>query len=209
METRDCELKKFEDFTEKGKSKIDEICQKATEVFSKRGYRNATLADVSRAADISKGGIYHYFSTKEELLYFILCRYMDQTLSELREEMKQFMTPQERIRVFVQHHIRHYRENLHESRLILHEAQNLPTNYWAIIRYKEKEYMKILKSSVESLSEAFENNPRRVGLIAYSLIGMCNWPYMWFNPDGPVSPEELAEEISRIFLGELGQDTHH
>ena len=205
METQDYERKKFEDLTEKGKLKIDEICQTATEVFSKRGYSNATLADVSHATGISKGGIYHYFSTKEELLYFILSRYMDQTLSELKKKMRQFMTPQERIRIFVQHHIRHYRENFHESRLILHEAQNLPSNYWAIIRGKEREYMKILKSSVEGLNKAFEHNPRRVRLIASQLIGMCNWPYMWFNPNGTVSPEELAEEISKIFLGELNE----
>jgi hypothetical protein len=131
---------------------------------------------------------------------------MDQTLSELKKKMRQFMTPQERIRIFVQHHIRHYGENFHESRLILHEAQNLPSNYWAAIRDKEREYMKILKSSIKNLNKDFEHNPIRVRLIAYSLIGMCNWPYMWFNPKGLVSPEELAEEISKIFLGELKKE---
>ena len=207
MKNLDRELGKFDDFSQKGKLKIDEICRKAAQVFSTKGYATATLADVSHAVGISKGGIYHYFSTKEELLFVILCRYMDYTLHELTNKLESTLKPHDKIRAFIEHHICHYRDNLHESRLILHEAQNLPSNYWAIIRDKEKEYMKILKCSVEILSKAFEHNPRRVRLIAYSLIGMCNWPYMWFNPNGPVSPEELAEEICKIFLGELNEGT--
>ena len=135
------ELKKFDTFTEKGKLKIDEICRKAAKVFSTKGFVSATLADVSRIAGISKGGIYHYFSTKEELLFVILCRYMDQTLKELRVKLESTPKPLEKIRIFIEHHICHYRDNLYASRLILHESQNLPPNYWKIIKDKQKEYL--------------------------------------------------------------------
>ena len=206
MERQNCGLRKFESLTGKGKLKVYEICRKATEVFSRKGYVNATLADVSRAAGISKGGIYHYFSTKEELLFVILLRYMDQTIEELKEKLKPSMSSREKLRIFIRHHIQHYRDNLHESRLILHEAQNLPADYWVIIRDKEREYLRILTSAVEKLILDFDRNPLRVKVIVYSLVGMCNWPYMWYDPQGPVSPEELAEEICNIFLGELSME---
>ena len=205
LEAWDHDLRKFEELTVKGKSKVDEICRKATEVFSKKGYVNATLADVARGAGISKGGIYHYFSTKEELLFLILCRYMDQTLNELKQKLRRVDSPQEKIRTFVLHHIGHYRDNLHESRLILHEAHNLPAKYWFIIRDKEKAYVDLLKSAIENLHEDLNRDSTKVKLIVYSLIGMCNWPYMWYDPSGAVNPEELADQISRIFLHDFTQ----
>ena len=75
--------KPYRNLTEKARLSIDQICLKAAEVFSKKGFLSATLKDVSLAAGISKGGIYHYFSTKEELLYFIINRYMDKILKNL------------------------------------------------------------------------------------------------------------------------------
>lgn len=196
-------LKKFDAFTEKGKLKIDEICRKAAKVFSTRGFATATLSDVSRVVGISKGGIYHYFSTKEELLFVILCRYMDKTLHEVRVELESTPKPLEKIRIFIEHHICHYRDNLYASRLILHESQNLPPNYWKTIKDKQKEYLGTLRSAIIELIEGYEEKPEKANLVAYSLIGMCNWPYTWFDPKGKVTPEELAEEIYKIFVGDL------
>ena len=53
------------------------------------------------------------------------------------------------------------------------------------------------------LIEGYEGKPLKANLVAYSLMGMCNWPYTWFDPHGKVTPEDLAEEIYRIFVGEL------
>jgi len=197
------ELQKFDHFTEKGKYQVSEICRKAAQVFSSKGFATATLTDVSRTVGISKGGIYHYFSTKEELLFVILCRYMDRTLQELKDKLKTTSDSRHKIRIFIEHHINHYRDNLHESRLILHESQDLPTNYWEVIKDKQKEYLGILSSEITNLIEGCEDNPQKTNVIAYSLIGMCNWPYTWFDPKGKVTPLELAEEIYRIFIGDL------
>jgi hypothetical protein len=175
LKTSGSELRKFDSFTNKGKLKIDEICRKAAKVFSTKGFATATLSDVSRVVGISKGGIYHYSTPK----------------------------PIEKIRIFIEHHICHYRDNLYASRLILHESQNLPPNYWEIIKDKQKEYLGTLRSAIMELIEGYEEKPEKANLVAYSLIGMCNWPYTWFDPKGKVTPEELAEEIYKIFVGDL------
>jgi AcrR family transcriptional regulator len=196
-------LNKFESLTRKGRLKVDEICRNAAEVFSSKGYINATLADVAQAVRMSKGGIFHYFSTKEELLFLILYRYMDRTLTTLRPKLASNASPQQKIRTFVHHHIGHYRDNFNESRLILHEHENLPGNYLEIIKTKEKEYTGILVEAIEEILGTDRKSQRRAKIAAYSLIGMCNWPYIWYDPSGPVSPEELAEEICGIFSGEF------
>ena len=203
MESSNSEPQKFDDFTEKGKNQISEICRKVARVFSLKGFKTATLADASRVAGISKGGIYHYFSTKEELLFVILCRYMDRTLQELKDRLNTTSDSRRKIRFFVEHHIAHYRDNLYESRLILHESQNLPKDYREIMKNKQNEYLGILVSEIAHIVEGCEDNPKNAKIIALSLMGMCNWPYTWFDPKGEFTALELAEEIYRIFIGDL------
>ena len=138
MESVHAELKKFERFTDKGRKKIAEICTIAARVFSDKGYLAATLGDVANAAGMTKGGIFHYFSTKEELLFLILYRYVDSTLRELKKKLDASNSPHDKLQIFLKHHIGNYRDNVAESRLILRERGNLPTNYSEIIKGRER-----------------------------------------------------------------------
>ncbi|MDY7036983.1 MAG: TetR/AcrR family transcriptional regulator [Thermodesulfobacteriota bacterium] len=65
-------IKKFDNFTDKGKLSIDQICKKAAEIFSEKGHVSTTLVDIVHAAGICKGGIYHYFSSKEDLFFSVM-----------------------------------------------------------------------------------------------------------------------------------------
>jgi AcrR family transcriptional regulator len=95
------ELEKYEKFTEKGKSKITEVCLAAARTFYEKGYLSATLADVANAAGVTKGAIFHYFSTKEELLFLILYRYTKDTLRELIEKLEPLNSPHEKISAYI------------------------------------------------------------------------------------------------------------
>lgn len=198
------ELKKFEKFTEKGKETITEICKVAARIFDQRGYLAATLEDVAQAAGMTKGGVFHYFSKKEELLFLILYRYIDFSLRSLKKKLEVCGTPYDRIYVFIHHHLQNYKENPAESRLALMERANLPSNYLGIIKDMEREYREILRSLVKSLTEGKKKSHRKVMLATYALLGMVTLPYVWFDPDGKAKSEELGDLIYEIYLGGLG-----
>jgi len=128
---------------------------------------------------------------------------MDLTLDQIKHKLINTYSPKSRIRIFIHHHIGHYRDNYHESRLILHEAHHLPPEYSNTVKDRQRQYIALLSDNIKMLVAGYKNNPNRIRLLTFSLLGMCNWPYIWFNPKGSVSPEELAEEIYRIFVGEL------
>ena len=67
----------------KGLIKREKIGHAAAKVFNKKGYMETNIDDIATAARMSKGGIYHYFSSKDEILYFILNTYMDIVLKDL------------------------------------------------------------------------------------------------------------------------------
>ncbi len=197
------DLEKFENLTAKGKRRIPEICDAAAEVFSEKGYLAASLGDIARAVGLTKGGIFHYFSTKEELLFLILYRYMDSTLQALKTKLKACKTPHDKIYVFIHHHIKNYQDNQAESRLALSERANLPARFLDVIKALEREYRGILRSLVEPIMGRGKKTPEKITLATYTLLGMCTLPYAWYNPKGKVTPKELGDLIYQIFVGGL------
>jgi len=197
------ELEKYEKFTEKGQKKIIEICQAAAKVFYQKGYLSATLADVANEAGLTKGAIFHYFSTKEELLFLIIYRYTDTALRELIENLESFNSPNDRIFTYIYLFTMKYKEKQFESRLALNEVVNLPEKYLNIIEEKQREFVKILRLLVKNLLDKKEKKPESVTLLTYSLLGMCTWPYRWFNLEGNATTEDLTMVIYKVFMGQI------
>ena len=190
-------------FTAKGREKIEQICEKAAVLFSEKGYQEATLADVAKAAGITKAGIYHYFTTKEELLFFILHSYMTGVLEKAKGNFSAKATPKEKLRRFIMDHIKYLDENLHESRLIINQWHNLAPEYRDTIRTQQRAYVDLLKRGIEDLQGNRGNRGKDaddIRLTAYILMSLCNAPYNWYRAGGKFSPERIAEEIYRIFM---------
>jgi TetR/AcrR family transcriptional regulator, cholesterol catabolism regulator len=195
------ELEKFENFTDKGKKRIADICKIAARVFDEKGYLVATMEDVARASGVTKGGIFHYFSRKEELLFLILYRYVGSSLRILKKKLEPCETAQERIYVFIQHHLGNYEENQAESRLALRERTNLSANCLLRIKALEREYREILKSLVQSLMKGKKWQEEM--LATYTLLGMVSFPYAWFDPKRKKTSKDLGDLIYQIYVGGL------
>jgi AcrR family transcriptional regulator len=61
------------------------IGRATTKLFNEKGYLETSMDDIAMAANLSKGGIYHYFFSKHEILYFISTNYMDLLLQDLEQ----------------------------------------------------------------------------------------------------------------------------
>jgi AcrR family transcriptional regulator len=184
------------------------ICKKAARVFSQKGFNATSLSQISKAARISKGGIYHYFETKEDLLFLVLQRFMDKVLCDLEKKLKPLIHPDEKLRCFITTHIDNYVHNVHESRVMLHEVKNLPSVRWDLMKIKHKRFFEILRGIVSDYFES-KGNPmsgESVKIATYALLGMINWIYWWYKPNGPISADHLARKIYEIFVGEFREE---
>src|SRR6516225_5915374 len=81
--------------------RLAEILDHATEVFCKKGYEGASLRDLSRATGMSLAGLYHYFESKEELLYLIQKHTFRTIIDNLRESLQHSADTDERIHIFI------------------------------------------------------------------------------------------------------------
>src|SRR4051794_4495483 len=88
-------------------SKKDAILRAAIDVFAERGYFNAQVADVARAAGIAAGTVYLYFRSKDDLLVSIFERTMRRCLAEAQASADRSRDPRERLRHFARLHLAH------------------------------------------------------------------------------------------------------
>ena len=185
-------------FDKKDWSKIAKIGKVAAKLFHEKGYIETSIDDIAGSVKMTKGGIYYYFGSKNEILFFVLDHYLDFFLGNLEQELKEIGDPFSKIQFIISRHIDLYNKNLSEGKVLLHEIHCLLPEYFRVIAKKEKKYYTM---AAEVLSDYFGKHiPKdQLKVITFCLFGMCNWIYAWYDPRGAVTPQRLAEIIYGIF----------
>jgi AcrR family transcriptional regulator len=188
--------------------RLAEILDYATEVFAEKGYEGASMRDLSRLSGISLAGLYYYFESKEELLYFIQRHTFTTIIERLRRRLATTGDPETRIRIFVRNHVDYSLAQQKAMKVLSHEDDALKNGFGTELAEIKREYYRICVELVDEFAQAeslkLKNRP--VGAVStrtavMGLFGMMNWLYTWYNPRTDPDAEALAQEISDIFLG--------
>ena len=183
----------------KGHQRAKKIGKVAARLFSRKGFLETTMDEIAAAAKISKGGMYYYFKSKTEVLYFVLSNYMDLVIGDLEQDLSHIKESEAKLKFIISRHIELYSNKLFEAKVLLHDAHCLPAKYFKVITEKERKYFQI----VSGVLPDFFSNPIPKGeqiAITFTLFGMCNWIYSWYEPKGSVTPQKLSDLIHDIFL---------
>jgi AcrR family transcriptional regulator len=190
--------------TQKELGKMANIAKAAAKLFDEKSYLETSMEDISKAAKLSKGGIYHYFSSKNEILYFISTHFMGLLLKNLEQELKGVEDNFEKIQFIISRHIGFYTKYIAEAKTTLHEGHLLPPEYFKIIAEQERQYHQIVNKVLSDfLGKQISKDQLKV--LTFILFGTCNGIYYWYDPKGSMTPEELSKIISNILCkGLLG-----
>lgn len=186
--------------SEKELARKDAIGRAAAKLFDRKGYLETSLMDISSEAGLSKGAIYYYFSSKHEILFFILDTYMDSLLEGLEDDLRNVPAGTPRIEFITRRHMSLYNNRVPEAKAILLDAHNLPAREYRAVAAKQKRYANLL---TDALAGSFGGQLPKVELkaMAYVLFGMCNSVMHWHDPDGPIKLEKLTDMCLNLFLG--------
>lgn len=179
--------------------RITAIAKAGAELFSTRGFVETSMEDIAAAAKISKGGMYHYFGSKTEILDFIINDFLDAVLEGLAADLAASASGPDRIKTLIYRHVRLYTTHMYKAKTLISQAHNLPRKLRKKALVKEKEYYRVITEVLSGyLSPSVEKS--RLTTITFSLLGMCNWIYSWYDPKGPVTTGQLASTIFDIFI---------
>lgn len=186
-------------FSEKELKKVAVVVRAAAKLFDRNGYIETSLKDISTEAGLSKGGIYHYFSSKNDILYYIVDNYMDLLLGNVEEEIRQIPDPEQKIRYLMDRHLRHYNSQVPEARALLYHSRALPPEELRCVVQKQKKYADILTGILTQM--AGENSDiNKLKAASYFIFGMYNSIMHWHDPDGPISLDDISELCYNLFM---------
>src|SRR5215510_6565590 len=82
-----------------------EILRTAGRLFQQRGYDATSMNDVAAVLKLSKGGLYHHFQSKDEILFEIMNHAMDIMQERVINPVSSIADPEERLRSLIRLHI--------------------------------------------------------------------------------------------------------
>ncbi len=179
----------------------------AARIFAEKGYHPTSMRELARETGMSLAGIYHYVTGKDELLYLIQRRSFTQVLSGAESAIDDATRPEERLERFIEHHITFFAGHMSEMKVLSHEAESLQGERLEAVNELKRRYVALLTDLIKDADGALrpEVDPH---VASYALFGMMNWIYNWYDPTGPISPEALAEQFTRLFLHGLTAPSH-
>ncbi len=178
---------------------LGKILEHATEVFCEKGYEGSSMRDLSRATGMSLAGMYHYFGSKERLLYLIQKHTFSTILSRLRDRLFGMSDAENGIRAFITNHLEYFLEHQQAMKVLSHEDEVLDGEYGRQIASIKREYYRICRDLLDRYKKekGLDFDSRTAVL---SLFGMMNWIYTWYNPRLDGGAAQLSRDMGTIFF---------
>jgi TetR/AcrR family transcriptional regulator, cholesterol catabolism regulator len=184
-----------------------EILRTAARLFQQRGYDATSMNDVAAALKLSKGGLYHHFQSKDEILFEIMDHAMEITQERVLAPVRGIADSQERLRALIRLHIEVVLSPRdREITVMLHENHPLPPTLRKRINQRKKEYVHFVESLIAEVQKEAQRSRNGKGAVspraaAFALLGMINWIYQWYKPEGELQANSLIPQFTELLFG--------
>ena len=180
--------------------KRDLILRKAASLFAKRGFIAASVADLAAGCNVSKSLIYHYFPSKEAILFTVMDEHMKTLLSAIDFSNEAKLSPEKELKELSRVLLRKYVGAANQQKVLLYDLAFLPrTEQKQIVEQQRK----IIEYVREILSRAAGPKNQNRDLLTTKVMlyfGMLNWTHSWFDAAGPISRDALADDAAATII---------
>lgn len=177
----------------------ERILELAVSAFARIGYPSASMAMLAQACGTSKAGLYHYFDSKQSLLFEALDRYTKRLYETVKSVDSRLLNPQAALKQTVSALMREYRHSHAYHAALLSDVKFLAPAQAASIRRQERAVVDHIASVLEAAAPG-RIDPRQRTVVTMALLGMINFTFAWLKPGGAVSHDEFAELASDLWL---------
>ncbi|AIT81873.1 TetR family transcriptional regulator (plasmid) [Novosphingobium pentaromativorans US6-1] len=169
------------------------ILDRAAELFAKSGFPSATVSDIARACNASKSLLYHYYRSKEEVLFGVMSSHIDDLVDEVVSVCEGPGTARERLTALLRRFMKHYVGAASRQKVLLNDLNHLPDDKRQEIVAKQRRIIDAVQALLVEIDPALAESAGEARAQTMLLFGMINWSSNWYDPDGPVSPDRLAD----------------
>ena len=180
------------------------ILKKAAGYFADRGYDRASVSQVAQACGISKSLIYHYYDSKDLLLFDILHSHLTLVHDAVATVSNHDEDPEAHLRHLVAELLMTYRGADAEHRLQLQSSTALSPKQQQDLAIIQRKIVNIFANTIQSIAPDYLlGEPILLRPITMSLFGILNWFYLWHQPGLGLTRSAYANMATDILLGGL------
>ncbi|CAN5245932.1 TetR/AcrR family transcriptional regulator [soil metagenome] len=182
------------------------ILDRAAALFAEHGFTRTSIAQLAQACHASKAWLYHYYPSKEAVLYDIMSDHMERLLDAAESSLAAGGDAPARLRRLSRDLMSIYGGAKAEHTVLVNELASLPAPKRAEIVRLERNLLARIADLLAEINPGVTTSLRAPSVMLY--MGMLNWTYTWFDERGSVSPTRFADLAADVFLEGFVRTTH-
>ncbi|MYL42065.1 TetR/AcrR family transcriptional regulator [Virgibacillus salexigens] len=179
----------------------DKIIQTSLLLFEKYGYHGVTVNQIVEDVGTSKGGFYHHFSSKDELLYLIHDTFITYVLDKAMQANNMYQSPTNKLQAIIKDFVKVF--DIYKPQISVFYQENiyLKQTYESLIKEKRDRFKQLI---FQTIQEGKANGEFRqdlpIEITGMAILGMVNWTYKWYQQTGKYSIEEISDIFVDLIL---------
>jgi len=181
------------------------IVEAAAALFASRGFNGASVADIAERCKTSKSLIYHYYESKEDILYDVMISHVRALEAAANDAMAGKDGPEQKLRDLAQLFMALYVGAADRHKVLLNDLDYVPKSRRLEIVDVQRRLIEIVRKLLLEIEPGLAKQEGASLTAAMLFFGTINWTHTWFDPKGAVSPEALADMAVDLTLGGIAR----
>lgn len=189
--------------TPEGQARNEEVFRTAAELMVQRGYAGTSMGDLAKAVGMTKAGLYHHITSKQDMLFQILNHAMEALEREVIEPTRDISDPEDRLREMIRRHVRGLFRHGLEFALLFPERRHLELAQRELIWQRVENYRELLRQAMRELADHGKLRELDTNVAANHILQTIAGIARWYPQDRGVEEALLAEQTVNFNLSAI------
>lgn len=186
------------DYEERREAIVDE----AAKLFAQHGFLGTSVSQLAKACGSSKSLLYHYYPSKEDVLYAVMASHIERLEELVGEVLDAGGAADKKLHRLLTLFMDEYITASSRQKVLLNELGQLPPDRRKSIISKQRKIIDAIQALLTEMKPGVSSGKSRARAITMLVFGMINWTSTWYKPSGELSPAEIADLAFAILVGD-------
>ena len=189
--------------TPKGRARKEEVFRTAARLMVQNGFGGTSISDIAKVVGLTKAGLYHHITGKQDLLFQILQYAFDEMERLVFEPVKQVQDPEQRLTEIIRLHVRVILDGGLEFTLLYGERHHLDDMQQDIIVQRMLAYMALVGATLQELVNEGKLRDLDTQIATFHLLQTISGIARWYPKFSEISEDHLVEQTVNYSLSAI------